>query len=260
MIITLLTDFGQSSYYVAAMKGVILSICPDAKIVDITHNISPQDIDEAAFVLNQTYSLFPAGTIHTIVVDPGVGTERKPIIVKTNDYYFVAPDNGVLSYIFQNSEGAEVYEADNKNFFRKEISSTFHGRDIFAPVAAHLALGVNINKIGKVFTDFEKGKTPDVKIRGNQITGSIIYIDRFGNCITNIPAGLIKNKKISIHIKNLFIDRLSATFSSVGRNSILAYIGSSDMLEIGINSGSAAKNLKIVKGTKVIIQIMEKAD
>ncbi|MCD6115949.1 SAM-dependent chlorinase/fluorinase [bacterium] len=257
MLITLLTDFGTDSHYVASMKGVMLSICHDAAITDITHNIAPGDIEEAAFILSRTYSLFPPGTIHTVVVDPGVGTERKLLIVRTEDYFFVAPDNGILSYIFHDHESAKVFHADNKNFWRNKISSTFHGRDIFAPVAAHLASGIDINKLGTIIAEYNKGTLPEIKITERQITGSVIFIDRFGNCITNIPAGLIKNKKVSIHIKNLFIDRLSTTFASVGNNSILAYIGSSEMLEIGINSGSAADDLEITKGTEVNIQIMK---
>ena len=257
MLITLLTDFGTDSHYIASMKGVILSICHDAVITDITHSIARGDIEEAAFILSRTYSLFPPETIHTVVVDPQVGTDRKPLIVKTEDYFFVAPDNGVLSYIFYDYEPAKVFHADNKNFWRNKISSTFHGRDIFAPVAAHLASGADIDKIGTLTSEYVKNIIPEIKITERQITGSVIFIDRFGNCITNIPARLIKNKKVSIHIKNLFIDRLSTTFASVGSNSILAYIGSSEMLEIGINSGSAADDLEITKGTEVNIQIMK---
>ena len=257
MIITLLTDFGQSSYYVAAMKGVILSICPDAKIVDITHNISPQDIDEAAFVLNQTYSLFPAGTIHTIVVDPGVGTERKPIIVKTNDYYFVAPDNGVLSYIFQNSEGAEVYEADNKNFFRKEISSTFHGRDIFAPVAAGLSLDISLYEFGGKINSLHVLPIPKPSLdsEGN-LVGKVLHIDRFGNLITNIRSGDLPGKDVMIEAAGHCIQGISSYYAQ--NKGVMAIVGSTGYLEISLRNGSACDLLGMVVGDEIrVISVTE---
>jgi len=258
MIITLITDFGKESHYIAAMKGVILSICPEAKIVDITHNISPQDIEEAAFILDQTYQSFPKGTIHTVVVDPGVGTVRKPLIVKTSDYFFITPDNGVLAYVFKKYKKTDVYEASNKNFWRRDVSSTFHGRDIFAPVAAHLASGVKIEELGTIASDYQTGSTPDVKINDNEVIGKVVYTDRFGNCITNIPADILKSDNIEIKIKDISIEGLSKTFSSVPENKSLAYTGSSGLLEIGINMGSAEKILGITRGTEVIVKTRRK--
>jgi S-adenosyl-L-methionine hydrolase (adenosine-forming) len=188
LIITLTTDFGMSDAFVGAMKGVILGINPRAQIVDISHEIPPQDIDRAAFVVKSAAPCFPKTTIHVVVVDPGVGTERLILAVRTEEGMFLAPNNGVLKYVFDGHPGAEVFNVTRSEYFRGRVNRTFHGRDIFAPVAAHLSKGLQPEKLGKPFADFERGSVARPVHSRNGITGVIIAFDRFGNGVTNIPA------------------------------------------------------------------------
>jgi S-adenosylmethionine hydrolase len=171
-LITLLTDFGTSDYYVGAMKGVILGICPDARIVDITHEIPPQDIQTAAFTLLAAYKSFPKGTIHVAVVDPGVGSDRKPILIQSRDYFFIAPDNGLLSFIAENEKETQVFHLTNEKYFNSPVSATFHGRDVFAPVAAQLACGVNPEELGKAINDFVRLQPLKPEIEGDNVSPS----------------------------------------------------------------------------------------
>ncbi len=188
-VITLTTDFGLSDHFVGAMKGVILGICPAARIVDITHQITPFEIPEAAFVIAQAYRLFPRKTVHVIVVDPGVGTSRRPIVAEAAGQLFVAPDNGVLSMVLADAK-ARVREITASRYFRKPVSQTFHGRDIFSPVAAHLAKGVPPARMGKSIDDWLRTRFGRPERTGKRAwTGSVLKIDRFGNLITNFPAG-----------------------------------------------------------------------
>ncbi|MDQ3181688.1 MAG: SAM-dependent chlorinase/fluorinase [Acidobacteriota bacterium] len=186
-IIALLTDFGTKDYFVGAMKGVILSINPGAKIIDITHEIPPQDISSGSFTLRACYKNFPSETIFVAVVDPGVGSNRKAIICETKNHLFLAPDNGLLSFIFDEAATFRVYKLENEKFFKHPVSSTFHGRDIFAPVAAHLSNGLKANEFGSEIYDFvrfEENKPRKVSDKG--IEAEIIHTDRFGNLITNL--------------------------------------------------------------------------
>ena len=190
-IITLTTDFGTSDAYVGIMKGVILSINPNARVVDVTHAIPPQDIYEAAFSIYAAHSYFPKGTIHIIVVDPGVGSDRQAIVCQTESAFFVCPDNGVLSYLLQSVENEEKQPVDavaiqNSAYYLSEVSNTFHGRDIFAPVAAHLSLGVPLDDIGPPAQTLVQLPIQVPELSGNTLTGQIVKIDRFGNAITNI--------------------------------------------------------------------------
>ena len=190
-LITLLTDFGTADYFVAAVKGVILGANAAARIVDITHDIPPQDIDAAAFTLLAVYSSFPPGTVHLAVVDPGVGSARRPLLLKSSEQYFVGPDNGVFSYVREkhekSGERAELFHLTNQKYFRHPVSATFHGRDVFAPVAAALSLGVQPAELGIETVDFVRlaSLQPTAADDGN-LTARIIHIDRFGNCITNL--------------------------------------------------------------------------
>ncbi|HUK81543.1 MAG TPA: SAM-dependent chlorinase/fluorinase, partial [Verrucomicrobiae bacterium] len=187
-IIALTTDFGSSDWFVGSMKGVILGINPQVTIVDLTHEIPAGDIRAGAFALAASYKCFPRLTVHCAVVDPGVGSERAPIAVKSADYFFVGPDNGVLSYALAQEKVREVRRLDNDEYFRKPVSHTFHGRDIFAPAAAHLSNGVPMNSLGSEVNEFVRVAWPQVNIDGGVTHGQVIYIDRFGNCITNISS------------------------------------------------------------------------
>ncbi len=253
LIITLLTDFGYSDPYVGSMKGVILEINPDATIVDISHDVVPQNIHEAAFILNRAYPFFPKGTIHVVVVDPGVGSSRSIIGVKTDSYVFLAPDNGVLKYVFEN-HSAVVHQITNRNYFRKKVSQTFQGRDIFAPVAAHLSIGVPLDTLGQSFENYTKGTVPKPVAGDKKISGEIIHIDRFGNGITNIDRNQLTSlNQIRIRVKTIMIRGLSTNYADVPTGKPLALIGSGDTLEISVHQGNASQQLGFGMGDKITI-------
>ena len=193
-LITLITDFGLRDHFVGVMKGIIHSICPEAMIIDISHDIGFADIKHGAFTLMASYKYFPAGTIFVCVVDPGVGSERKPILIKTNDYIFIGPDNGIFSYALSRETVEKVIHISNHDFFLESVSNTFHGRDIFAPVSAHVAQGVEIDTLGESVSDYINIQFPKPVIKKKQIVGEIVTNDRFGNIITNITPDMIKKK------------------------------------------------------------------
>lgn len=252
-LITFLSDFGISDTYVSQVKGVILSVNPEAKIIDITHNVHPGDVQSAAYLLWSAYRFFPAGTVHLAVVDPGVGTKRRGIIVETERYFFVGPDNGLFTMLLKEVRIKRVIEI-NSGLFRG-ISNTFHGRDIFAPVAAQLSRGVPSKKFGdEIAPDkLQFLKISESVIEGDKINGRIIYIDNFGNLITNIPASALKAKRIRVLIKNRRISGLKRTYGDAPKGNLLALINSSGLLEISLNSGSAVKLLKCRQGEKVVV-------
>ena len=268
-IITLTTDFGLNDAYVAAMKGVILGINPEATLVDICHTIKPQNVSQAAFVLSTAYQFFPQKTVHLVVVDPGVGTERRGIILRTPSADFVAPDNGVLSYVIQESstESAtdndslqqrelepklEAVEITRAQFWRTPVSSTFHGRDIFAPVAALLSLGFPPINFGEAITSLAMLPLPQVHQRPDgSLVGHVIHIDNFGNLITSIKNSDLPSTKqpITIEIGDQVISGLSRTYAE-GRG-LLALIGSSGYLEVALKGGSANTFLDVEIGSEV---------
>ncbi|MFB3897375.1 MAG: S-adenosyl-l-methionine hydroxide adenosyltransferase family protein [bacterium] len=257
-IITLTTDFGTSDTYLAQMKGVILSINPKAMIIDITHSISPQNIREAAFIFSTAYRYFPKGTIHVVVIDPGVGSERKALLVQTDNYYFLAPDNGVLSYVIQNEHTKHLIQLENRKYFLPSVSSTFHGRDIFAPAAAHLSLGIPATKFGPAAEKLIKFPIPEPGIIDTQIYGHILHIDHFGNIITDISKAFwnqtIGKKKFSIVIGKKKINRIVETFAEGNPGDIIAYFGSTEFLEIAIVNGNAVATLNIAMDEPIIIK------
>jgi hypothetical protein len=254
MIITLTSDFGTRDPFVAAMKGVIASIAPRATIVDITHEIPPYDIVGGAFVLSQAWRWFPRKTIHVVVVDPGVGTERRPILAEAGGHYFIAPDNGVLSMIYQ-SEKHKVRALTNRKYFLARVSRTFHGRDVFAPSAAHLARGATPASFGKLIHNY----TQLAAIRPNRQsraawTGTVLHVDRFGNLITNFHCeefdGIRKGPfEISVGLQR--VTRLALTFADCEPGELFALAGSSGYIEIAVNQGSAAKQLGCGPGAPV---------
>lgn len=251
-IITLITDFGVSDEYSGVMKGVILSINPDCLIIDITHQITPMDIREASFILNNTYPYFPSGTIHIVVVDPGVGSLRRPLLLIANGHFFVGPDNGVFTTILMKDDQRKIYELTNKMYFLPTLTSTFQGRDLFAPVAAHLSLDLNPEDLGQEISD--PITLPDFtpQVSNNQIEGKVIHIDRFGNLITNIQQNLFtsftKGKKFSIQIASLSLERITLAYHEGKEDEPLALFGSSGWLEISVNKGSAKNLLEVEKG------------
>ena len=253
MIIALLTDFGTQDFFVGAMKGVILSINNEVNIVDITHDISPQDIQAASFTLRACYREFPEKTIFVSVVDPGVGSSRRAILVETDKYYFIAPDNGLLSFIFNGEENFKVFEITNENFFRHPVSKTFHGRDIFSPSAAHLSNGVEPKEFGNEIDDFIKfDETKPEKLSGNEIQGEIIYIDHFGNLITNLKREDLSDEFIS-EIGGKKVESLKTYFAEAEKSEVFMIFGGAEFLEIAACEDSAEKILKIEVGEKVKI-------
>lgn len=253
-IITLITDFGYLDSYVASMKGVILSISPDATIVDITHDIEPQRIIQASIVLAACTNYFPDGTIHVGVVDPGVGTDRALLAVRAEQQYFLAPDNGLLGFLLDNCSDCEIRKIENPELFLPQISHTFHGRDILAPVAAHLATGVPLEKVGPVISAYHHNIIPYSSFKKGILSGEIIYRDRFGNLMTNITRDDIKSfdpHKIEVRTGYTRIRGLSASYSDVERGELLCLFGSSGYLEIAQREGSAADKLRFPLGTLV---------
>lgn len=254
-VISLITDFGFEDNFVGVMKAVILKINPDAQVVDICHEIEPQDILQAAFLLKSSFRFFPSGTVHLVVVDPAVGSERKKILVKTKNYFFVGPDNGVLALALKEEPPLKIIEITNQNYFLKPISDTFHGRDIFAPVAAYLSKIKDIYKFGKPINSFKELSLPAIKMTSKSLVGEVIYIDRFGNLVSNIDKEILenfgKNKKFKICIKDKIINRLSCSYADAPALKPLALIDSFNYLEIAINGGSAGNYFKAKKGTKI---------
>jgi hypothetical protein len=245
--IVLLTDFGLTDQYAGIIKGVIRKISPEISITDLTHSIQPQNIKQAAFILRNSYKYFRYETIFLSVVDPGVGSERRAIAMQTENYFFVAPDNGLLSFIIENEKIVNLIELTNENYHLKDKSNTFHGRDIFAPVSAHLGNGTDIIQIGKKINPEKiiKLKPLKLEISNDCITGEIIYSDNFGNLITSIPSNIINYDyaNIKISIGNKVINKISKTYSDVKPGMLIAYIGSSGYLEIGLNLSSLADKI-----------------
>lgn len=259
--ITLTTDFGYKDPYVGIMKGVILYINPHAGIIDISHGIPPQDIMEASLVLRSSYNYFPNGTIHVAVVDPGVGNNRRPILVSTQYYYFIGPDNGIFSFAFE--ENHKVRHLMATHYFLPSEDSTFDGRDVFAPVAAWLSKGIDAENFGEPIDDYVKMSIPrPEKVADNLLEGEILSIDRFGNVSSNISRKDIKDllnsegplgdiPELKIMIKGQEIRGLSRFYAQTFNKGPAAIINSSGLLEIYIYRGNAAKLLELKKGAKI---------
>jgi S-adenosylmethionine hydrolase len=257
-VISLLTDFGSGDYFVGAMKGVILSINPKAVLVDLTHETAAQDVAAGAFTLLAAYRVFPPGTIHVAVVDPGVGSARRPIVVSTADQLFVGPDNGIFTYIYDSESSHETFHVTAEKYFRLAVSTTFHGRDVFAPVAAALSTGVEPSALGPPITDevrLEESLKPVVQANG-QVIARIVHIDRFGNCITNITrdvlpdgATLLVNGKMIRAFRTFFGEDVGSAHEP------FAIWGSAGFLEIAINGRSAAEALGVTRGAKVLLKL-----
>ena len=276
-IITLTTDFGLKDGYVAAMKGVILGINPDATIVDISHGVTPQNVREGAFVLGSAHRYYPQETIHVAVIDPGVGTSRRALLIQGSGYYFTAPDNGVLSHVLEDAfkegspshhsritgtstptsrklpPGFKAVSLTTSRFWRSTVSATFHGRDIFAPVAAHLSRGVPLEEFGDAILSvlaFPQ-PSPNMSVDG-VIKGEVIHVDRFGNLITDVRAAVLPDGDMEIELGGHTVRGINASYEE-GRG-LLAIIGSAEFLEISERNGSAAATTGAEVGTAVIIR------
>ena len=258
-IITLLTDFGTHDYFVGAMKGVILSMNPQVKIVDITHDVPPQDIEGAAFNLLSCYKDFPAGTIHVAVVDPGVGSSRRALVVQCAGQLFVGPDNGLFSWICEREGQYQARQVTNDTFLREHISATFHGRDVFAPIAAHLSRGVSADETGPRVLDLISLAALVPKITPQSVEGRIVHIDRFGNCITNLTAEHFGNRLgagASLSINHQKVIGFREFFSQTKAHSddkLFMILGSAGFIEIAAQNASAAAILKARRGDPVVL-------
>ena len=252
-IITLLTDFGLADVYVGVMKGVIAQIDPQLQVIDLTHQIPPQNLLTARFALLNAYPYFPKETVHIAVVDPGVGSSRRAIAIQLENGYLVGPDNGLFSGVFTFSSPLAVVELTNSRYWRTDRpSTTFHGRDIFAPVGAHIANGVPLTELGPAVApdSLVQLPIPEYQVTDTGITGVIQYIDRFGNLITNIPGAVVAGKSWSIEIAGLEIVS-GKTYSDISPQGIIALVGSHGWVEIAVNGGSAQERLQAHEATKV---------
>jgi S-adenosylmethionine hydrolase len=258
-IITLLTDFGIKDPYVASMKGVILNVNPQCTLIDITHHVNPHDFQEGAFLLAKTYSYFPKGTIHLAVVDPGVGGARKPILLVTQNYLFVGPDNGLFTLVAKRESVKQVIDLTNKKYFLPQINTTFHGRDIFAPVAAYLSLGIPSKTFGKKLDHWVKLNFKEPVVRGKKLFGEILLIDHFGNLISDIDQArfinFTKGHPFVIRIGEKAISNIKKGYWEGKKQEAIALFGSGGFLEISINEGNAQRVLKVKKGEPITIII-----
>lgn len=257
-IITLTTDYGTNDHLVGVMKGVILRINPDAQIVDITHQVAPFDLLEGALAIANAYVYFPPRSIHVVVVDPGVGTERRPLLVSGQNQYFLAPDNGVLSGVYEKEQNVVVRHLTSEHYFAQPVSRTFHGRDVFAPVAAWLSKSWQPASMGEEISDYKKFAMPKPKEADGLKKGVVLKVDNFGNLITNFRAEdlspeTLEKGELSLQVGGHPITRLVPTFANGNAGEAIAFIGSSGYLEIGVNRGNAAKTLGIGRGTPVML-------
>jgi S-adenosylmethionine hydrolase len=266
-MITLLTDFGLSDYFVPAVKGVILSIHPEAQIVDITHDAPAQDVHSAAFLLGACYRDFPAGTIHVVVVDPGVGSARRAIIVDAGGFRFVGPDNGVFSFVYEREPSVRVFRITNDQFFRHPVSPTFHGRDVFAPVAARLHGGVDPPRFGPEIEDYIRFEIPRPRRPEPEATalsappkliGALLHIDRFGNCVTNFTQSELRldqaTPRTRFYLRGREVRQFGAFFAEADdREELFAYPGSAGFWEVALWRGSAANSVNARRGDEVIL-------
>ena len=252
-LITLLTDFGLTDWFVGTMKGVILGICPNARIIDFTHDVPPGDVRAAAFTLAGGYGFFPPGTIHLAVVDPGVGSSRSAIVVRTTKYFFLGPDNGVLSLALRCEKIVSIHRLENSRYFLHELSHTFHGRDVFAPVAAHLSNGVPPHRFGPACDDYDKFDWPEPRRVRNGWRGEVVYVDRFGNAITNLGNGLLAENGVKwrLRFKSGRNCPVRSHYQAVPAGSAVGVPGSTGLIELAINAGNSSRKFGMKVGTSV---------
>jgi S-adenosyl-L-methionine hydrolase (adenosine-forming) len=257
-IITLTTDYGTNDHLVGVMKGAILRVNPDARIVDITHQVTPFDLLEGALAIASSYAYFPVRSIHVVVVDPGVGTERRPLLVSGQNQYFIAPDNGVLSGVYDKEQNFAVRHLTSEHYFMQPVSKTFHGRDVFAPVAGWLSKHWQPASMGEVIEDFKRFAMPKPKESEGLLKGVVMKVDGFGNLITNfrtedLSPETMEKGEIHLQVGSQAVTRMVHMFASGNAGEPVAYIGSSGYLEIAVNKGNASKALGIGRGTPVLL-------
>jgi S-adenosylmethionine hydrolase len=256
-VIALLTDFGTRDHYVGTMKGVMMGICPEAALVDITHDVPAHDVLAGALELAASYRYFPAGTVFLVVVDPGVGSSRRGIAAEAGDYRFVAPDNGVLTAVFRELAPSRVVELTERRYARPTVSRTFEGRDRFAPAAAWLAKGIQLPAFGRPIAGCHRLEIPAPDVTERAIRGAVLRIDRFGNLVTNIDRRtyerLAQAGGVRIEAEGATIEKLVTTYAEIDGDAVCALFGSSDHLELAANAASAAERLGLSRGAAVTV-------
>ena len=256
-VIALLSDFGSKDHYVGTMKGVIVGICPDVMLVDVTHDIQPHDVLDGALELAAAYRFFPLGTIFLAVVDPGVGSARRGIAAEIGDYRFVAPDNGLLTAVARETPPKKVVELTERRYARPTVSRTFEGRDRFAPAAAWLAKGIQLPALGRNVAALQKLEIPQAVISDDEIRGAVLRVDRFGNLVTNVDRRTFekfaRDGSVQISAGGATVGRIVATYADIQNAEVCALFGSTDHLELAANSGSAAQVLGLARGAGVVI-------
>ena len=257
-VIALLTDFGTRDHYAGTMKAVILGVCPDVTLVDITHDIPPHDVLTASLELAACYKYFPAATIFLVVVDPGVGSTRRGIGADTGDYRFVAPDNGVLTAVLRETPARRIFELTERRYARPTVSRTFEGRDRFAPAAAWLAKGVDLSALGRSAGTVQHILIPTASATDDLLSGEVLRVDRFGNLVTNIDRKVfdrfVQSSGIEIMAATYRIGRVVGTYAEAGTDEVCALFGSTEHLEVAVNGGSAADRLNLTRGAPVTIR------
>jgi S-adenosyl-L-methionine hydrolase (adenosine-forming) len=264
MIVTLLTDFGTADYFVGAMKGAVLASNPEARVFDLTHEVPPYDVEAGAFTLRAAFETFPAGTVHVAVVDPGVGSARRGIAVEGGGHFFVGPDNGVFGHVYERVRPFRVFHLTNEKFFRREVSATFHGRDIFAPVAGALSRGVRTQELGPEVSDFVRLPSAAVERSADgTLRGAVIHVDRVGNCITNITHEDLSDEAIARGVRLVIAGRAVRRFrrffaeedGAAGEPFVVR--GSAGLLEVAVFRDSAAQLLGVKRGQRVEVEFDE---
>jgi len=258
--VTLTTDFGTSDHYVGAMKGVVYGINPSALVVDISHDVQSHDLLDGALAIAQAYSYFPLETIHVVVVDPGVGSARRPILARTEKYFFVAPDNGVLSLVFEREKRVSVRHISSDHYFLQPVSQTFHGRDVFAAVAGWLSKGVKPASFGEEISNYARFRSPKPqRLENGRIQGVVLKVDKFGNLVTNITPQDIPQlfspepPPFKILVGKHEITSVRAAYAAGAPDEVFGILGSMGFLELSTNRGSAARALEVGKGTEIVV-------
>jgi S-adenosylmethionine hydrolase len=257
-VIALLSDFGTRDHYAGTMKGVVIGICPDVTLIDITHDITPHDVVEGALQLAASYRFFPPGTIFLAIVDPGVGSSRRGIAAEAGDYRFVAPDNGVLTAVLRELPPKRVVELTERRYARPTVSRTFEGRDRFAPAAAWLAKGIQLSALGRTVTTYQHLDLPVADIGDTLLAGVVLLVDRFGNLVSNVERrtfeAFTRGQPVSLRVAGRPIAGVVATYADIRAGEVCALFGSTDHLEFAVNGGSAAETLEVGRGAVVEIE------
>jgi hypothetical protein len=257
-VIALLSDFGTRDHYAGTMRGVVIGICPDVTLIDITHDITPHDVVEGALQLAASYRFFPPGTIFLAIVDPGVGSSRRGIAAEAGDYRFVAPDNGVLTAVLRELPPKRVVELTERRYARPTVSRTFEGRDRFAPAAAWLAKGIQLSALGRTVTTYQQLDLPVADIGDTLLAGVVLLVDRFGNLVSNVERrtfeAFTRGQPVSLRVAGRPVAGVVATYADIRAGEVCALFGSTDHLEFAVNGGSAAETLNLGRGAAVEIE------